>query len=247
MALLARTDPEEPLLDHLQGVASLAEGFLAPLGLGPEGRVLGLCHDLGKATPYFQEMLRGKRPRGDPLTWHALPGALFAAWVAQKEGLKEPLSFFLAILGHHGSLPTPWNKLPLKLLREGFPREGAWKGLPEQLKALAGPDFRALVQALGLPDPTPFLEGEALEVAKALALEADALLNQEGEDLSRHFHLALLYSALLDADRRQAGRTPPPSPAPIPPGAVEAYLRGRPAQGPLAPTGKPSSGAWPRP
>lgn len=235
MALLARTDPEEPLLDHLRGVASLAEGFLAPLGLGPEGRVLGLCHDLGKATPYFQEMLRGKRPRGDPLTWHALPGALFAAWVAQKEGLKEPLSLFLAILGHHGSLPTPWKKLPLELRRGRFPREGAWKVLPEQLKALAGPDFRALVQALGLPDPTPFLEGEALKVAKALALEADALLDQEGEDLSRHFRLALLYSALLDADRRQAGRVPPPSPAPIPSGAVEAYLGGRPAPGPLAP------------
>lgn len=222
--LLARKDPEEALKDHLLGVARLAEGFLAPFGLGEQGRLLGLCHDLGKATPFFQEMLQGKRPKGDPLTWHALPGALFAAWVARKEGLEEPLLLFLAILGHHGSLSTPWEKLPIELGKGRFPRKGAWEPLPEQLKSLDNPDFRALVQALGLPDPTPFLEKEAWEEAGRLALEADALLDKEGEDLSRHFRLALLYSALLDADRRVAGGgSAPKALTAIPPEAAAAY------------------------
>ncbi len=235
MALLARVNPEEPLAEHLLGVGRLAEGFLAPLGLGPQGRLAGLCHDLGKATPYFQEMLQGKRRKGDPLTWHALPGALFAAWTARRWGLEgDALFLFLAVLEHHGSLSSPWNRLPPVLAEGGRPREGAWGVLPEQLKALKTGAFRSLAASLGLPNPGPFLEGEAWEEARRLALEAEDLL-WEGPGLRSHFRLALLYSALLDADRRLAGQVPPFAPRPIPPEAVEAHLEAKGASGPLSP------------
>ncbi|MER3557225.1 MAG: CRISPR-associated endonuclease Cas3'' [Thermus sp.] len=226
MNLLARKDPDEPLLDHLQGTGALAEAFLEPLGLGPLGRLAGLCHDLGKATPYFQEMLWGKRKKGDPLTWHALPGALFAAWAARKEGYPSAaLSLFLAVLAHHGRLETPWNALPSSLIWGRLPKEGAWRVLKDHLEALKTPTFRELVLALGLPDPMAFLDGEALEVARALAKEAEDLSLSEG-DLTLHFRTALLYSALLDADRRLAGQaagSPRPS-RPIPAWSVEKRL-----------------------
>jgi CRISPR-associated endonuclease/helicase Cas3 len=236
MNLLARVNPEEPLSEHLLGVGQLSEGFLAPLDLGRQGRLAGLCHDLGKATPYFQDMLQGKRRKGDPLTWHALPGALFAAWTARRSGLEgDALLLFLAVLEHHGSLSSPWERLPPDLAEGRRPRKGAWDVLPQQLKALDTEAFRALTASLGLPDPGPFLEGEAWEVAKRLALEAETLLHQEGRELRDHFRLALLYSALLDADRRLAGQAPPSRPRPIPPGAVEAHLAAKRASGPLGP------------
>ncbi len=196
----------------------------------------GLAHDLGKATPYFQDLLQGKRPKDDPRTWHTLPGALFAAWTARRRGLEgDALLLFLAVLAHHGSLPSPWEPLPLSLLQGQKPREGAWKVLPEQLRVLDSPGFRELVASLGLPDPGPFLEGGAWEEAGRLAREADALLDREGRDLSRHYRLALLYSALLDADRRLAGKAPLPSPIPLPPEAVEAHLSTKGPKGPLGP------------
>jgi CRISPR-associated endonuclease/helicase Cas3 len=131
MNFLARVNPEEPLSEHLLGVGQLSEGFLAPLGLGLQGRIAGLCHDLGKATPYFQDMLQGKRRKGDPLTWHALPGALFAAWTARRWGLEgDALFLFLAVLEHHGSLSSPWERLPPDLAEGRRPRKGAWDVLP---------------------------------------------------------------------------------------------------------------------
>jgi CRISPR-associated endonuclease/helicase Cas3 len=236
MNFLARVNPEEPLSEHLLGVGRLSEGFLAPLGLGLQGRLAGLCHDLGKATPYFQDMLQGKRRKGDPLTWHALPGALFAAWTARRWGLQgDALFLFLAVLEHHGSLSSPWERLPSDLAEGRRPKKGAWDVLPQQLKALDTEAFRALTASLGLPDPGPFLEGEAWEEAERLALEAETLLHQEGRELRDHFRLALLYSALLDADRRLAGQAPPSRPRPIPPGAVEAHLAAKRALGPLSP------------
>jgi len=236
MVLLARKEPQETLLDHLRGVGALAERFLAPVGLGLQGRIAGLCHDLGKATPYFQEMLLGKRPKGDPLAWHALPGALFAAWTARQWGLEgEALFLFLAVLEHHGSLRSPWERLPPGLIKGRRPQEGAWRVLPDQLEALREEAFRSLVASLGLPAPDPFLEGEAWEEARLLALEADQLLYQERRGLGDHFRVALLYSALLDADRRQAGQVPPVPARPIPPQAVEAHLASRRAPSPLTP------------
>ncbi|MGC8877421.1 CRISPR-associated helicase/endonuclease Cas3 [Thermus sp.] len=163
-------------------------------------------------------------------------GALFAAWTARRRGLEgDALFLFLAVLEHHGSLSSPWERLPPGLAEGRRPKEGAWGVLPEQLKALDTGAFRALAASLGLPDPGPFLEGEAWEEAGRLALEADDLLNRDGQGLGDHFRLALLFSALLDADRRLAGQALPLAPRPIPPRAVEAHLAAKGPSGPLGP------------
>lgn len=234
--LLAHTNPDEALEEHLRQVALLAQGFLQPVDgtLARLAWMAGLCHDLGKATPYFQDYLKGRRSKGDPLTRHSLPGALFAAWWALEEGMprEEALLLFLAVLEHHGSLRTPWERIPPDLSRGRWPRGSAWAVLEDQLKTLDGP-WVALAGSLGLPHPGPFLQGGYRDTIRELYQEAETLLDLDPEgDLARHYRLALLYSALLDADRRLAARLPPPlEPRPIPEKAVVDYIRTK-AQGP---------------
>ncbi|MGQ9580830.1 MAG: CRISPR-associated endonuclease Cas3'' [Armatimonadota bacterium] len=91
------------LRDHLLGVARLAETFASSFYAGKLGRLLGILHDLGKASNEFQDYLRQchkalseGRSRQSYGPDHKLVGARKALRICQ------PL--VLPILGHHGGL-----------------------------------------------------------------------------------------------------------------------------------------------
>ena len=48
---------QEPLIDHLNKTAELAEAFASEFGSGAVGRQMGLLHDIGKHTAKFQAVL----------------------------------------------------------------------------------------------------------------------------------------------------------------------------------------------
>lgn len=87
----------QPLIEHLEGVARLAEKFAGVFGAGEWGRFAGLFHDAGKATKAFQARLEGKPDRVD----HSTFGARLSKEHAGQLGLL--LSYVVA--GHHGGLP----------------------------------------------------------------------------------------------------------------------------------------------
>lgn len=82
---------------HLRSVAGRAAQLGAKFGSPDTCRLLGLCHDLGKANPDFQRYLmqcaKGGRPQSVP---HSAPGAVAAS--------KLLGAFALAVLGHHEGL-----------------------------------------------------------------------------------------------------------------------------------------------
>jgi hypothetical protein len=53
-----REPKEQSLENHLTGVADLAAGFAARIGLRKQGELLGLFHDLGKYSAEFQNYLK---------------------------------------------------------------------------------------------------------------------------------------------------------------------------------------------
>lgn len=54
---------QQPLREHILGVASLSESFGAKLNLSQTMRLAGLLHDMGKYDQQFQDFIEGERQR----------------------------------------------------------------------------------------------------------------------------------------------------------------------------------------
>lgn len=87
----------QPLAEHLEGVARLAEEFAEIFGAGEWGRFAGLLHDSGKATADFIKRLEGSNAKVDHST--------FGARLAQENAGKLGLLLAYIVAGHHGGLP----------------------------------------------------------------------------------------------------------------------------------------------
>lgn len=241
--------PGKPLKEHLQEVA---EGARARLDhpalrhrelLREAALLVGLAHDLGKYTPCFQAHLReGKRFEGG-LERHAFLGAVCAAWVLSKrlqgERLPEapgreflPLLGYLVVHRHHGHLKAPEEVLPPL----GDPKRAkgelwrALRALARQLDALRSRrDWTREWEELGLEDAIAFVEAPKPDLPR-LFQELDGLRYRLGKlDEEEGARLCLwgqlLFSALIDADKRSAAAVPLPGRTRLPPDLVERFLQ----------------------
>lgn len=93
----------QPLSDHLNNTANLAEGY-AIEGLKHCARLMGLLHDIGKYQPSFQKRLNGSAVHVD----HAVCGGkeIMSAFGRQKT---LACIFAYGITGHHSGLPDKGN------------------------------------------------------------------------------------------------------------------------------------------
>jgi CRISPR-associated endonuclease/helicase Cas3 len=170
----------EPLERHLCEVAKLAGIFAASFSAEDWGRVAGLWHDLGKARPEFQALLRGAQVRVE----HA---GLGAALADSKPGvLRSVLAFVIA--GHHSGLSNEETRAAngLAPLRERLARN---RRLLPILTSFPG----------GICDPPV--------PAPPAWIRAIADLPTSSAERRRRLHLSIdmfvrfLLSALVDADR----------------------------------------------
>ena len=224
----------EELVTHLHAVGRLARDF-APQSLAEMAELVGLVHDLGKATSFFQQRLNNPQ-FADPAANHAYISALFGAWVAQQRGL-DALAVFLAVARHHGPLRTPSAVLPhpddidppdfLTTERQGLRR--TLRALCRQIPEV-GKSWPSLCLQLGLPDPGPFLQGEIWDTLRALAEESWQLEYLESLPLDdvkvrrRYWHINILFSALIDADKKLAAQYQTPERIHLPCDLVVRYL-----------------------
>lgn len=236
--------PGRSLKEHLQEVAEGAKARLDHPALRSRellrevAYLVGLAHDIGKYTTYFQAHLReGKRFEGG-LEFHAFPSALFAAYLIHRRlgslpdaPHKEflPLLAYLVIHRHHGHLQSPGELVPPNRELRQWPSLGNITGeLRRALVAFQAQlnDFRdhqkeilAELEALGIPEAREFLNPSFRfdELFRALYRLCYQLEKYPGEEdaLSEEEGARLclwgqlLFSALIDADKFSAAGLSP--------------------------------------
>ncbi len=227
---------KKPLLTHISEVArSAREAILAlPDGIARRNRLaelaflIGVAHDFGKYTSYFQSYLLENADHGLAKN-HSFISAVWSAFLiaAQSHGTNEDkyhemLLCFGAILYHHGNLnnfsatlrdicdyarPEKRNRLDLKpkqtldaLFEKQLPdllQRAAY--IEEEFRTLIPdlPPLRAFQQALTDPQSNFY---NYLENARRFYKDK----MEEGVCECLHFELYLLFSVLIDSDKRDA-------------------------------------------
>jgi len=233
------------LEEHTNRVLDLArrllqEGALPLWAEPPRRSLLELAvalHDFGKATAYFQAVLRGERRR-DTYSRHAHLSALFFLHRAivweQAVGKNLPwdalLFAYLAVKRHHTNLLSVYAELVA-------PQGRDLEVLEEQIRSIPPNKANVFLQTLDLP----------LNLKATLRFEPDVFIAwvrekvgavfrgwrrqwrrwlREQEDASAFFQFLYGFSLLLDADKLEAGaKAHLPARVPIPLQAVEKYKR----------------------
>lgn len=171
---------DEPhlLIEHLERVAALAEGFAVAFGNGDWGYLAGLWHDLGKYKQDFQHYIRvvsgyerDQAEEGGPgRVDHTAAGAIRAV---DQAGLRGRILAYL-IAGHHSGLPD-WQKL-----------NAPGRALSERLE-----DRTHLDASLSGGPPGTVLQGRAL---------ASTPCGKSLDEAHAHVWVRMLFSCLVDAD-----------------------------------------------
>jgi len=104
-------DKPHSLNDHLTSTASLGKVFANDMGLGKLGFVLGLLHDIGKASEAFQQRIRIKSQYNidahleGKTAQHVDHSTAGAQFLVEKYGWEAGLLLAYVVAGHHAGLP----------------------------------------------------------------------------------------------------------------------------------------------
>lgn len=195
------------LSEHLSGVAAQCAVMARKLGLERSGELIGLLHDLGKATKVFQDYLLSFTRDGEASEHlrgqidHSTAGAQCIlekiSGAQQEDSLHGIVARFLAICiaSHHSGLidclaPDGEDKLSRRLAKPETSTRllEAWQTLDPSVKSRA----EELMQ-----DPR-LVEEVGTKIASLLT-SFDA--GEGDKDIQLGFLLRLLFSCLIDADR----------------------------------------------
>lgn len=204
--------PNKLLEDHLIGVLSFIEVFLSEKPeeikseLGKIAKVMGLLHDIGKATKYFQDYLNADEDKKQKLknleeTKHSLLSAICTYYICREITKNEfyPIFAFLAVKRHHGDL--------IDIKDELLPDDKKLKILQKQIESIDENSLTILSNKL-------FCRGLPFQLGKNLMKEWVNSFNSEVSRLKRNLRklnldvksyitMNLFYSLLLDADKSE--------------------------------------------
>jgi len=223
------------LKNHLHNVGESAKSFIEKLNvkykkLSEIAYIVGKIHDIGKYTSFFQRYLKGEKIGN--MAHHSMLSAILGAHIIKNHLEKYvdidipqkkflPLISYLIIYKHHGDLRSPEEIIPSKKELKDYPDlTKVDVSLKEEI-IIAKKQLDDIkrnsnliqkeIDELGLQfNILDFTEKKFLETFQMLADLRYELLEKEDikefERLELYFLTLLLYSALIDSDKKTAGR-----------------------------------------
>jgi CRISPR-associated endonuclease/helicase Cas3 len=196
------------LKDHLKDVGELCaryvENCVCDKKLIETARLIGKTHDFAKYTDFFQRHLRGEKVKGH-LSTHSRLSAILSSWILNRR-LGDPFlssAAFLCVDCHHGFIES-FSKLyeTVKFLDEPLILHQI-NSIKRNLQSIKD-EFREI----DLEDSLEFLSDpdKGIDEVKTVLNCLDYLLWDEESRWRNYFTILLLYSSLVDADRKDAGR-----------------------------------------
>ncbi|MGB9778317.1 MAG: CRISPR-associated helicase Cas3', partial [Candidatus Bathyarchaeales archaeon] len=195
---------------HLAEVGRLCREYVASvsdLNVCRVAEVIGKCHDIAKYTVYFQKHLLGEKVRGD-LSTHSRLSAIFTAWLLKRR-FEDPLlaaTGFLCVDSHHGDLKS------FSFLEGADPYCLGEPVIKEQVNSIRD-NIRKVsdeLSELGIKEIREFIcnfEAFLPEISRTLRLAAFSRFKlEEKEKWQSYYNALLLFSALIDADKKDAGK-----------------------------------------
>lgn len=190
--------------------------------------LIGISHDFGKFTSFFQNKLKGLMDKNDPKTFHGLLSALFVFEIIDEylkaKNIRDikpynylPLISFFVVKHHHGNLNAIDNDVKTdSLLESGF------RNIKEQLEDIE--NNIGYIQSIY----KTYLEPFTIDQEKAfsnlwryknsisgsrdiepLIKEIDKSLfffrRKANKNIINYLIVLLLYSVLIDSDKKHAG------------------------------------------
>lgn len=260
-----RSHPDKLLIDHLRRVGELSRSTIRDKALNMDTRekdlltdvayLVGVTHDLGKASLFFQEYIqeedekKKRSMRAKETTHHGLLSAFFTYAVVgeylkqSKMEIKDemviesksesksgwsiqshidgsladylPILSFLAVKRHHGNLMNARDEIS----EIDVEKEKILKVAEEQIRSMEA-DREELDEILRVLICDEFISSKNFkidfdhiisyilkEAARDIGRKEKRLLRglEEKMDLQPYFTFQFLYSALLDADKTDAG------------------------------------------
>lgn len=239
MEFYSHWDPETSrgtkLVDHLRVVGESSKEIILSKNLngldkyilGDIAYLIGVSHDFGKYTIYFQEKLKGFRDKKDLLANHGLISSFFSFYLIhqylEKNYLDKikpfkylPLIAFFSVKHHHGDLKNVDDDLDSSnLFNSGF------RNISKQLENIQinisqiKSEYSSLLHAYNMDVNKLFDNLIPYEKKVHYSTEIEDLITDLDQQLNfkkksdieliYYFLVLLLYSSLIDSDKRHAG------------------------------------------
>ncbi|HHG74357.1 MAG TPA: CRISPR-associated helicase Cas3' [Persephonella sp.] len=168
--------------------------------------IVGISHDFGKYTSYFQNYIKNKIRDSKNRHHHGFISALFGAWLCLQKRKREnylPLIAYLSIKHHHGDLKNLSDDVP----EDDSKIYDSLLILRDQIKDLKK-NKEKISKELGI-NITFFLENWERDVWERLKHYAFHLEEVETAEkkIQTYFTLLYTYSLLIDNDKKSASKT----------------------------------------
>lgn len=202
--------PEVKLKDHLSRTGSLCREYTArvvrDLKVIEAAEIIGKCHDLAKYTQFFQKHLRGEKVSGD-LSKHSRLSAILTSWLINKK-LNDPFLAaigFLCVDSHHGGLKSfrdlashYYMYLDSVIIKQAKSIEANLNPIKRELEENGISEAAEMIRDFN---------GCWKELVQALKTAYIQHFNMDERMKWRNYYTTLLlFSSLIDADKKDAGK-----------------------------------------